>query len=804
MSKPEISRITPFEGGETVQIFCENADKNSTVYWWRPTEGENKDSQTMGTPNNAVLPELPPEGAKELKIYDAADNVIYITYDIAPGGTGCFWVKNDEGFSKPFVANAPEIWFQSVKEIYPGGTVTVYGDKFWSNMYKKVGLKNKQTGEFSVITPIQVKSTMYAHTAYRHQTIFKVPEDAADGEYEIFVHNGTGSEFGWSDSVDIKVKKEYTLTDYYRTSWNRETIGSVSMPKSEIIAVEPDIMGAHTDMTDKLQAAIDFVFENGGGTVMLGAGTYGVSRTLTLKPGVVLQGAGKGATTVRSVYGKDFSTDWSDVYYAERKSGGKHWAVDWKAHWDKLKNNVFVRIYNDAGVSDMRFELGNGVNMGVLVGSNERYGTVNGAFLNNVCVDGSGINVYLDDRFGQISAGIVSVSNTRELTLFRNEFSAICPIYILPADNRGAKMIENVFRCCPMQKDESYICGFHESIFEENRFLDGRRSFMAQEGFSDNWVYQNRSEGVGRGGNANEVYMSEYGDSDWSGLAYEIGSDYIKADLKNSGETNGEYDQSRGTMSADDIYEYPRFLVVLKGRGFGQYRTITAVDGDKVSLDKPWTVLPDENTAFTIVYGTHHVLWINNNSSLSNSHSQFIWNCGIENIIEGHEINMSAGIRLYSNCYYAKKNTTCVVAFNRIVHCSVRGGGKGVWLDSDGNRISDRPDYIRYTGGGCFGNSVRQCAFDGSAHMQYVKNLPVFKTNSGVIEIGKNVGIKAGGAFNTFCNNLIGGYKTAVELLDETKGNCFENNSYFGYDVLMSGKGTPVGCDVKNQHVKLF
>ncbi len=807
MAKPEISRITPYEGGETVQIFCENADKKSKVYWWRPLDGENKEVESIGRPESAALPELPPEGARQFKVYDAVDNVIYVTYDNVPGGTGCFWVENSDGFSKPFVANAPEIWFKSVNEAYRGSAVAVYGDKFWNNRFKRIGLKNKQTGEFSVIEPTHTKSTMYAYNAYRHRTFFAVPDTAQDGEYEIYVHNGTGSQYGWSNAVSLTVKNELTLTDYYRTLWNRETINSVPMPKAARIAVEPDIMGAYVDVTDKLQAAIDSVYENGGGAVILGAGIYAISRTLTLKPGVVLQGAGKGATTVRSVYGSDFSTDWSDVYFAERKSGGMHWAVDWKPHWDKLENRVFVRIYDDAGISDMRFELGNGVNMGVLVGTNERYGIVHGAFLNNVCVDGSGMNVYIDGRFGQLSAGIVSVSSTRELTLFRSEFSAICPIYALPADNKGAKMIENIFRCCPMQKDESYICGFSESIFEENKFLDGRRSFMAQENFADNWIYQNRSEGVSRGSNANEVYMSEYGESDWSGYAAEIGSDYIRADFDDTGVQNGEYawvDRSGVVRKPEDLEEYPRFIVILKGRGFGQYRSITKFEGDKAFIDRPWTVMPDETTAFTIVRGTHHVLWVDNNSAFCNSHSQFIWNCGIENIIEGHEIISSGGIRLYANSYYQKNKSTCVLAFNRITHCDISGSGNGIWLGTDGYRISDRADYIRYTGGGCFGNSVRQCALDGSAHMHYEKNQGLFKTNDGRIEIKKSVGIDVGGAFNTLCNNLIGGYKTAVEISDAAKGNCLENNSYFDCEAVVSGKAAPTGCDVKFQHTYRF
>ena len=61
MSRPEISRISPFEYNEAVQIFGEGFTEQSKVYWWRADKNESRDDAKVGLPGQEALPELPPK-----------------------------------------------------------------------------------------------------------------------------------------------------------------------------------------------------------------------------------------------------------------------------------------------------------------------------------------------------------------------------------------------------------------------------------------------------------------------------------------------------------------------------------------------------------------------------------------------------------------------------------------------------------------------------------------------------------------------------------------------------------------------
>lgn len=779
--KPEIARVMNFESGETVQIFGENLDIDSKVYWWR-SQYEDKAFADCGLPEGQALPELPPPDAEVYRVSEVFRNqVMYVSgIEKVVGGTAILWVRNRAGFSAPFLVNKPEIWSQSVRTIYPGGVVTVYGNGFWAPDHQHTVLKNAATGEFVPTAVLNPYESCYAHDSHRHSAHIRIPKEIADGEYEVYVHSGTAGCFGWSNPAQVTVRADYSLTEYYRTKWNRDTAEEISFPTAAVRAVPANPLGALADMTDEIQAAIDELAETGG-TVALAAGIYGISRTINLRPGVVLLGAGKKATTIRAAYGHKLVTDWDDVYFAKRAFDQIRWAADWKPHYAKDKNAALIRIFDDAGIEELRLELGGGANIGVLLGNNcER--SIHGAFLNYVDVDGGATNSYGNDYdYGAMSAGLLSVGSNDELTLFKSCFTAFMPVSILPGYNIGAKFIKNTFECSPRQMEQTYICGMRHSLFVENDFVGGRRSFMAQEGFDCNWVYQNRSIDVGRACNALEVYMSEYGECLWAGRADAVSDDSVTLN-------DAESKLGREDLFNAALREYPKFLCIIDGRGFGQYRCVSRLRNGCLTLDRSWDVMPDETTEFSLVTATWHNLWVDNSSAMSNGHSQFIWNSGIENVISGHYIDLAAGVRLYAWSCSKEREKTCVVAFNQILHCQVRASGKGAWLNADVN-CDNKSAAVQRTHG-LFGNSMRQNVFDGAGGVCYTKNLPFWRTTHNPC-----AGVAVGGAYNTVVNNFIGAYDVAVTMTDDCEGNCFEKNEYINVNTRFSGKGTPVGSD---------
>ncbi len=789
--KPQISRIVNFENGEAIQLFGENFERESKIYWWRPQVGETVRAEDYGFPG-ADLPELPPEDARIYKVTTFVDSqVIFVggeqsTYE----GTAVMWVENKSGFSKPFVANAPDIWMQTFKKVYPGAVVSFYGIGFWSVKHRKAVFKNKATGELTNTDFLSPFMYYYPHDSHRNSMHIRIPQSLSDGEYEVYLHSGYGGPYGWSRPVSVTVSSDYSLTEYYRTKWNRETADEIMLPPCRTVTVPAPAEGAFKDMTAELQAALDDLYASGGGALILTAGIYGISDTLTLRDGVVLQGAGKGATTVRTAYGKRIETDWLKVGFASKKSGASGWSKDWQGVWAnrETKNGVLIKICGDAGVEGIRLELG-GADIGILVCAEEDNAEVFGAFANYVEVDGGANNTFdLNAEFGSISAAFLTTCSNTELTVYKCKFTALVPIWVMPAANYRLRIIKNVFECSPRQMDQTYFSGVHDSVFIENDFISGRRAFMSQQGFENNWVYQNRVYDVARNCNALELYMCENGSCDWTGTAEKVGSDYIV--MSDPKEGCSEINTEGPVLSAEANKENTRFACIIDGTGFGQYRKVVGVEGKKLILDREWTVEPDENTLFTVVCATHHNMWVDNNTAASNGHTQFLWICGIENVMSGHIIELSAGIRLYSHLYNNERLRTCVVAFNYVLHCQVKGSGKGLWLDVNKRYMSCKDDRVKRTLG-MFGNSIRQNMFDGMRSIICTKNLPEF------VDLTPHGGMAISGSYNSIVSNRIGGYATAVEMLTEG-ANYMEGNVFTEDHIKIGGcVASAVGPDSK-------
>lgn len=167
--------------------------------------------------------------------------------------------------------------------------------------------------------------------------------------------------------------------------------------------------------------------------------------------------------------------------------------------------------------------------------------------------------------------------------------------------------------------------------------------------------------------------MSEHGEGLWHGTAQAVGVQHIDIALNTDAGELGE-----GLPLSERLAEYEYFICIADGRGFGQYRKVTAAKEHRLTLESPWDVLPDTDTLFTLVITTHHNLWIDNSTALSNGPTQFIWNGGIENVISGHMVDLASEIRLFN---LVDHDNFAVVAFNTISLCQVRASGSGLRMD---------------------------------------------------------------------------------------------------------------------------
>ena len=838
LKKPEISRICPFTSGDIVQIFAENADKNTELYVWHNPKAkvnymevldgkfnskaeadEYKRSLAKSLPVdcegvenlNNMLPEFPPEDAIVYTPDHVCENVLYFGEQPGPQPVdgkykrvnpeiSIMWLKNEAGFSKPTFANRPEIWNQSARVVSPGSKITFYGRNLGKVIgfsdgthFSKIGIvRSVETGEYIRLEGLE--ETSYGSSLLTHYSEYRIPANLKPGEYEFYAYAGSAGIYGWSEAAPLTVKEGYDLNEFFRTKWNRCAGDVLPMPQCEVRSIPADNLTPFADYTDKIQGAIDELAEIGGGIVMLGAGVFPVNKTIIVKPGVVLLGSGV-STVLKANETVGLKQNWDDVIFSEKPGGKMGWANNWLGHIKKHNENTVIRLLDNCGIESLKIELGGGANMGILVANNVSDRADN-VFCNNVTVDGMNLSeLETDGNFGVTCSAFTVGARTTELTIWNCKFSATIPIYVLPSRHLYAKIINNDIICRPRQINESEIGGLRYSIVSNNLFKGGRRSFVSQEGLSHNWIYQNRSEDVNRAGNALEAYMSEHGLGVWEGKAAECGKDYIKVS-----ESYADILPGRGDLSYSEARdEFHYFLFIIKGRGFGQYREVMDIvetNGEcKLVLDKDFDVIPDNTTCFTLVFGTHHNMWLHNNSTLSNGHSQFSWQCSFENIVDTHAMDLSAGMRFFSHHANLKdgKKQIAVCAFNTISGCRTRSSGTGITFASTQHFVdySDEKWQDFCFSRGIFGNCIRGCTFDGASGHVYVKNLGY------TLPEPYPAGIVLDGGFNRVVENRLIGYKTPFAIINDCKGNCFARNEVSEYEEMFMGSGTPIGIDTE-------
>lgn len=796
---PEICRVTPFNAGETAQIYGENL-KNSVLYWWQP----DTDIENLVYKSSTELPTLPPENAVTVTPDYCFSHMTYVRMsgtkeNSIRSGCGIIWLKNDFGFSKPFVVNRPEIWSASLKTANPGDRVALFGSNFRIFGKKKCVLTGGNlSSPLNLFWGTEAELLACAPNTGDFKCEFRLPNELANGEYEIRMHNGTGGDFGWSNPYTLYIKNEKTFIEHCNKKWSYEPEmpHPFDMSKVAVQHISTEFGDGYTDATQIIQTAIDEVSLAGGGTVVLPYGIFGITETLIIKPNVVLKGAGRGATTLTVLEGATIKKQNFPVKYAQKKGNGTQWANDWKPLFDKRVATPLVLIYTNAGIEDMRIEDSNGAFATVMVGNIESDVSEN-VFFNRVDINEAARYTLVENGNYDPTYGVLTVSHTENFSMFKCSIVSENPLFMLHAKHNYAHLIGNTFDVSPRQLTEVSINGANNCMIEQNNFLNGRRTLMCQSSFNCNWIYQNRGSGVHRCGNALEAYMAENGGGAWAGKAETILPDGITTSF-NMEQHPLDFRKRLGTVG-ENFDDHIMLLCIISGRGLGQYRKVIKIENNRIYLDQEWDVLPDGDTVFALEYPSWHNLWINNNQEMSGGHSQFFYGAGLDNVIAGHQMLLSAGIMSQASTHIIGDELVNygMIAYNRFIGCETRASGKAIDFRSaryDGKTIkriySGQPEFYNDTMA-IWGNVIRDNVFGGSSDLYYVKNqlkwLPENKPYCMEIE----------GAYNLIEGNHIFDYDEVFYLEDAGEGNYFGKNNILGAKKLFNGKCVPIGPDTE-------
>ena len=189
------------------------------------------------------------------------------------------WPKNANGYGRPIRINHPQIFWVS-----PGKKWRWNGNRKIRIFGRNLGIKGRQS---KVVFNRNNGTVAQARILFQsvNELIIELPYDYQDGDYKLWVHNGTGKNLGWS---------------------NYGTFTAIAINYNTTTVFEIDKMAGTTDQ-QKFDNAMAAIRTNGGGIVNFEAREYTITTNQNNIPGnaspevpVILQGKGRDLTTITS------------------------------------------------------------------------------------------------------------------------------------------------------------------------------------------------------------------------------------------------------------------------------------------------------------------------------------------------------------------------------------------------------------------------------------------------------------------------------------------------------------------------
>lgn len=231
---------------------------------------------------------------KRAELLSLTDTTVTATIDSSFAyGMYFVWVRNASGeFGYPVRVNAPETTWLSNENVKQGSSVRIYGKNLSkangtqeSHIYLTNG-ENYYAAEVTEVNPFRVT--------------FTVPQNIANGDYKVYLHNGHGGAYGWTNALSI------TVNANAESIWNDTVITVQDTTQEAIIAA--------------IQSASDY------DTIYLPAGTYDITSTINVCVGYpapanqrkALRFVGEGDGSQVKIINKIRATASSQLFYVTK------------------------------------------------------------------------------------------------------------------------------------------------------------------------------------------------------------------------------------------------------------------------------------------------------------------------------------------------------------------------------------------------------------------------------------------------------------------------------------------------------
>jgi hypothetical protein len=583
------------------------------------------------------------------------------------------WVRTPDGISDPVVVNKPIIWWSTPEFPAPGGLLRVFGRNM--NCLYGAGRSAMLRDAEGRLTTVEW-GTYYPNSPRltpSYEFELKLASNLPAGRYELYLHNGSGGDLGWSEPHPIIVRSDLVQP-------NR-------IVKAADYGAIPD---DDADDNEAIQRAMDELSKAGGGVVQLGPGTFLLKQTLRVPSGVILRGNGEESTRLTVPPETVFNTNLTSTL-------GK----DHLASFEKSMAPL-VSLANQCGLERLSIQ---GVQNTIcaLIGGEKGAKQISirdAEFVNRESV-WHPYGKYLFSGNCVVVAGPID-----SLQIINSRFEGAEALFGLPGMIRRAVIAGNRFESYPPERSDVFtLRNPVECLVENNFFEEGKRGIVVQSqppsGMAMHNVFsRNIVEHIRRGSNAGEMELWEVSGSKRFEVVKSAGPDSLTTE-----HTQWKTNEFTGKL-----------CLIVDGRGLGQYRLISGNTADRLVVDHPWKVNPSGGARFIVTPAAVENLILNDTDRDGDAALQF-WGTCIGNVVAGEIMSDTEGAILHghdSKSTSSDQSETALCWFNDFWMLRFLQGAH-LSLDSTSkpsNGYNDAPPLV-------FGNTVRQSTFSDGPRLPH-------------------------------------------------------------------------------------
>lgn len=621
--------------------------------------GASDTTEILALPLTGHPGNLSPEDATlRLSIVNVQSNLIQALLPTdAPKDEYALWVKTPNGVSDPVFVNRAEAFWLSEHTVYSGQNVRLIGRNFISPALRDGSgvTPNKaarRAVQIQLVDPVD-QSSVLVHDIQEvtdYTINFKIPGSINAGKsYDIKVSNGAGGDYGWSEGMEdagpvTVVEKPPGNPVGIKAAWTQD----IPWDKRSNVKGFGAKGDGSTDDTAAIQTVMDNVYTAGGGVVFLPPGTYSIS-SLSIGSNTVLLGSGKDKTKL--VYNGTLNPGDAPIPPGQSTDYGKSISLI-KGSGERIGIADLSLINEVKRPADDNFSKYRRINGWVTLAR------INATSLSNP--DGGGSGYFVKNVIGRNKDGEgIEIQGLSDILVEDNDVDVTHAALFIAAKKGYTQIRNNKLSNAERANVLNYA---KYGIIEGNQlhgdnwitnpnYIQEPPTWGAEFRYADlspedMYIAHNYGDGVfGDNANSGEGLTFQYNDR----LAYSKAAEADATGLTDDGQSF-----TTGSLTGAK-------LIVIGGKGIGQIRTITSNDAHHMNIDRPWKIVPDSTSIYTV--------------DKSVNYHQIIVGNDLEAAIE------KGAVALYTKNY------------DNIVAGNVFKNSGGIWISADSNMTQKRADF---------------------------------------------------------------------------------------------------------------